>query len=517
MMRGKNTPRIVPDNEEDASESPIGLNWDNDDDPTVFGYKDNKDNSISPKDDDVAKVILKRIGPGNIFEKTALDGFYCLVVDSPLRVYSVDGQEVPPGDLRVDVKNPNGKLKEIVEKDVNVYIEAGGENGKEEAVLKWEFKDRQSKVIIARDKWYINVVKAEINDILRSADAATWATAGIPAVIPVKWWAKYEPKLESNVENPLRFKWYYKWYQSMGEHDQSGRPAPPPKGAIENKEETLGDWEVWFSALINGVEIESPSKRVKVVAVTISQDNDLWWFNGESPANYHTKVTLKSEPLIQGTYRWEVITGQSKVDFENNADVFSTVNDNDVSLISTASSSAANDVKKDVRIRLSLDGGQLSQLDTVVFAPYFLGHLRNEDANIRDIPGYEMYVGYICKIHYEIRDQFGRILPHDVPWNEDFNDDGKIPVSGISDYDRENWPWGDEAGWLVSPQDSIDNIVRAQLPVSPLTPPVLNYGLIGPKIDHVEGGWYIGSMSIGKGIKILGVRWQIYQDHGRHE
>jgi len=37
------------------------------------------------------------------------------------------------------------------------------------------------------------------------------------------------------------------------------------------------------------------------------------------------------------------------------------------------------------------------------------------------------------------------------------------------------------------------------------------------KINHLNGSLYVGSTTVGKGVPIQAIKWQIYQDHARHE
>lgn len=51
----------------------------------------------------------------------------------------------------------------------------------------------------------------------------------------------------------------------------------------------------------------------------VGKGEDLWWFNGESPANYNTEVTATVHGLgTTGTFTWEVTAGVGKVKLLDN-------------------------------------------------------------------------------------------------------------------------------------------------------------------------------------------------------
>ena len=261
--------------------------------------------------------------------------------------------------------------------------------------------------------------------------------------------------------------------------------------------------------------------QIKVTILKVDLDHDLWWFNGEDPGGgYNITATLTVSPLTTGTFKWDVIAGSDKIDLNNggaDADSITATDDNTVTVKSTSPSAAAASVTKDVTVQLTYNGTPVCTFDLAVFAPHSLHHLANIDHDYAALPPpYPDYTGYWCEIKYEILDQFDRVLPYDVPWNEDFNKDGANPVSGISDYSGENWGWGPESGWSVPPSGAIDNLARPDLPG--LVPPAQNVGSGTVKIDHVIGAWYVGSTTIGDGVLVLdNNKWQMYQDHGRHE
>lgn len=279
---------------------------------------------------------------------------------------------------------------------------------------------------------------------------------------------------------------------------------------------------LFFSALFLSSNVAySLEFKEEFTVVTVEMDHDLWWFNGENPGGgYNITATLTVSPATSGTIMWNVISGSDKVDLSNgdaDADNITATDDDTVVVKSTAPSTPAAKVTKDVTVQLTYEGTPVCEFDLAVLAPHSLNPLPPIDHDYAALPPpYPDYDGYWCEIRYEILDQFGRVLPYRVPWNEDFNKDGASPVSGVSDYSGENWVWGPESGWSVPPGEAIDNLARPNLPGR--IPPAQNAGSGTVKVDHVIGAWFVGSPMIGQGVLVMdNNKWQMYQDHGRHE
>ncbi len=259
------------------------------------------------------------------------------------------------------------------------------------------------------------------------------------------------------------------------------------------------------------------NKTAKLHIVKIVQNNELWWFNGEDPGgSYHIEATLTALGITEGTFQWSVTAGDDKVDLNNggeDSDTVTGVNNNTVTVKGTGPSLSS----QDVIISLSHNGQLIKTHRLTVFAPASLQLVGVEDEDYGNLsPFYTNAVGYWSQLTYEIHDQFNAVLPYDVPWNEDFNYDGAQSVDGIPDYDDENWGWGGEDGWIVSPANATDNIARGNPPCS--IPPAQSPGNGDVKVVHETGGWYVGSLTVGRGVCVSpNCTWQAYQDHGRHE
>ena len=241
-------------------------------------------------------------------------------------------------------------------------------------------------------------------------------------------------------------------------------------------------------------------------------DYDLWWFNGESPANYHVTITVTAQGATTGTFKWQVIAGGDKVNLNNGGDDSDTIiatDDNTVVVKSTAPSTSLNDVT----IRFTYNNVFVQDLSLTVRAPDNLEHLNDDDDDWGD--------GWRTTISYRIRDQFNQVLPQNVPWNEDIDGNGQysndttVSNAAVSDWEGENWPWGQENGVITNPNNAQDVFVRSG---ASATPPTENPHGGNVKVDHVpQGKLRVGSATIGRGVIVRNLVWQTYRDHGRHE
>lgn len=247
-------------------------------------------------------------------------------------------------------------------------------------------------------------------------------------------------------------------------------------------------------------------------------DYPLWWFNGEDPGGfYHTTTTITAQAATTGSFEWEVIWGADKVDLSNGgaaSDSISATDDNTIEVISTAPSAPAETVTRDVIIRLVYNGTQVWHYDLAVFSPYRQIHL-NKDSDASD------GVGYVSRITYELQDQFNQKLPYLVMWNEDidgnetYSDATMVSNAAISIWPGENWGWGSEWSAMVSPAGAVDEI-RYIAPNK--TPTVENPHGGNDAVDRSpSGAWYVGSGTIGRGIRVGNCVWKRYRDHARHE
>jgi hypothetical protein len=225
--------------------------------------------------------------------------------------------------------------------------------------------------------------------------------------------------------------------------------------------------------------------------ITVTQNGDLWWFNGAQPQNYNTFVYLTAVGATTGTFMWDVVAGNVAL-----YPAYRSVtihNDNRVILTGTgASPGASGGVKKDVQINLTINGTQVATYSTVVFAPDHLDFM-GTDAQPDSV------YGYLSRVHYRIRDQFYRTLPDDVELNEKWTGSVVKDWTGGGPY---NW-WrhsNNIMSWaLVHPADWVDNIGGA--PVATAAPQPVGPSVLGSvlPVQHWPGQWAVGSLTVGAG------------------
>ena len=94
----------------------------------------------------------------------------------------------------------------------------------------------------------------------------------------------------------------------------------------------------------------------------------------------------------------------------------------------------------------------------------------------------------------------------------------------VSDFPGEDWGWRPERSVFVSPDAWVDTIGRDSASLFTVPPVQMPQTPLGTTaVDHRDGAWKHGSTetfpgpnnNAGKTVRTL--RWQIYQDHARHE
>jgi hypothetical protein len=231
------------------------------------------------------------------------------------------------------------------------------------------------------------------------------------------------------------------------------------------------------------------------LAPRINGKKHVWWFKGEKPAGYDTDpgITLTAYPPGHA-YTWTIVTGGTEVKL-------SSPTANPVQVASLMGSTAKNDVSITVQ---EADGATSNPFRITVKQPKSLTLLSNVDM-------IDATFAYDSDIHYKILDQFGMILPKNVPLNEHFTADVTADFAG------ENWRRGANGGATVAPSDWHDQVQGESAghvppPQNPQTP------LGTTKVYHWPGNWSIGSAdpSGGKGVKVQKNTWLKFQDHARH-
>jgi hypothetical protein len=237
----------------------------------------------------------------------------------------------------------------------------------------------------------------------------------------------------------------------------------------------------------------------------ITTSDDLWWFNGETPANYSTRVTLTaSSGGSSDSYSWIITSGGGTVvQFSDGSLSTGGTGMNTVQLVSVDASAAAQTLTFDVSIWLGINGNDAGVAYLAVPTPDHLVSTGNTDK-------VDASYFYKSQLFYKIEDQFNRVLPRNVEINEQW-------TSGVvNDFAGANWRRDDPMPATVNPanwDDGIQGETARMFPVpqNPQNP------LGNTKIQHWGQAWYVGSLVIGKGVKVQTNTLQKYRDHARHE
>jgi hypothetical protein len=251
--------------------------------------------------------------------------------------------------------------------------------------------------------------------------------------------------------------------------------------------ESVYNYEQGYKECVVYSSVTEPSGGV-AVKPRISGSHTMWWFNGETPTGYQTEITLTTSANGQ----WSITSGSDKVSFTGNGT-------SSITLRSTARSISPNDVT----VQVTINGRTSDPFQINILAPYSLTFVAEgttaSQAN-----------GYTTLIQYQIRDQFGSLLPSTVPINENFT------TGIINDYPGTNWIRAGDGGTLVSPSGWSDQIagqpVNGAIPAP--SPPCSPYCNV--LVHHFNGDWYVGSTIKTKGVKVQTNTWNRFRDHGSH-
>ena len=108
-----------------------------------------------------------------------------------------------------------------------------------------------------------------------------------------------------------------------------------------------------------------------VTVFEITQDYPLWWFNGETPTNYHTDVTLTAVGSSNGYFSWQIGSGPSAVFVVNGTEAVS-VSLNGINTIILRSKGKSSSLT-DLHVSLSWNSGIIHpNWSTCERAPYKL-------------------------------------------------------------------------------------------------------------------------------------------------
>jgi hypothetical protein len=235
----------------------------------------------------------------------------------------------------------------------------------------------------------------------------------------------------------------------------------------------------------------------------------LWWFDGLTPPNYPTQVTLYTYPgWSTGTvFTWAITQGADKVQFGNGSSTYTVVDDITAPLVSIAASPPAASMSYDVTITLTINGNYYGFIELSVRTPHSLDHLRD----VHQANG----SGYLSKTVYRVLDQFDEDLGIDrIGINEKFTSDVVIDYTPPFSY----WTPGDEVGRLLNPAGWSDWITSPDsFPVATNPGAGQPPGQMGDDpVDHWNGEWRVGSTDIGQGVLVQRNTWQRFIDHAEH-
>jgi hypothetical protein len=281
---------------------------------------------------------------------------------------------------------------------------------------------------------------------------------------------------------------YYNWTDDTENYDCLPH-APPTADDTAACDLFQVDW------VTPDGQFDMPFPMRANLAPRINGKKHLWWFNGETPAGYDTDpgITLTAYPTGHA-YTWTIVTGGTEVKL-------SSPTANPVQVASLMGSTA----KKDVSITVQEAGGSTSNpFRLTVKQPKSLGPLATVDM-------IDATFAYETDIHYKILDQFGTVLPNNVPLNEHFTAGVTAIFPGM------NWRRGPNGGATVAPSDWHDQIQGETAGHVP--PPQNPQAPLGTtKVYKWPGEWSIGSAdpSGGKGVKVQTNIWLKFQDHARY-
>lgn len=220
---------------------------------------------------------------------------------------------------------------------------------------------------------------------------------------------------------------------------------------------------------------------------------DIWYFDGESPPNYTVSVNLSTN-RSGGAFNWNTSPHLT----------LSSPSDPMPTMTAAAPSNAMRDAW--VRVRHTDTAGALTAASyrLTVFAPDSLNHLN-------DVDSASATWGYESRIHYSILDQFGNVLPRNVPINEQW-------TSGITaDFAGMNWRRGAEGAATVGPANWNDHIQGENAAYAAVPAPVApGNAQAAVPVYHWDGDWRIGSLTIGDGRRVSSVTWQKNRGFARH-
>lgn len=235
----------------------------------------------------------------------------------------------------------------------------------------------------------------------------------------------------------------------------------------------------------------APAPAAPAATVVVTAPNTLWYFDGENPAGYATSAPVHTDKNT-GTFAW---TCSASLRLSSPTAARPTVT-------AIQASVAANDAWVEVTWSDPAGGTATQRQTLTVKAPSSMTHLN-------DVDKVDATWAYETEIHYSVKDQFGAILPSNVPLNEQFTAAPTADAAGM------DWRRGPEGGALVNPNDWFDRVQGETATHTP-TPVGPSHADKGTAVYHWPGHWQVGSQTIGRGRRVISVTWQKYRGYARH-
>jgi hypothetical protein len=233
---------------------------------------------------------------------------------------------------------------------------------------------------------------------------------------------------------------------------------------------------------------------------TISGPDTVWWFNGATPANYPTEITLHSDAGL--TSSWSITAGADRIAlFINGTPCGNYCFGEDVQVESSGTSFSVS--PDDISIAVTDGTGAVSSpFYITVRTPYQL--VPTGSSNTCD-----MDYGYDVNLNYKIQDQLFTDLPSSIEVNEDWT------TGVIYDYPGTDWERGPVRAGMTDPGSEFHDEIQGER-VGRI-PDAYCQGDLGPKVEHWGQIWHVGSLTAGAGVEVQTDTLQKYENDAHHE
>jgi hypothetical protein len=257
----------------------------------------------------------------------------------------------------------------------------------------------------------------------------------------------------------------------------------------------------------------------------VTQDQQLWWFGGQTPPSTFTLGALQAAFAAngagsQGTFAWAFTAGADKASFSNNQSSITVTNSNTVTVLSKASSTTNNDII--VTLTYTAPGGSALPPATYSFAvdaPYQLApfnqpgfgtvaHLSVDSCGGDTWPPPQGPNGYASGIFYQIMSRLGAVISN-IGINEAFG--------GTRVLQQNNWP-APSAKAGVSPDGRFFDKICVSTRTNSFNPqPLAPRSPLGSDaVDETRQTWFVGGTQSGLGVPVQNDSLKRFTDHGIH-